>query len=171
MVNTIIHYTHKNVVIEDIDKMFKLTNGIMGNYCQSVGLPLTFDFKDKNNKALYKNYFIQNICEYIKLYSCNTKTIFYNNLTTKDPFRQRLVEKISRIFGIKIFNGTWDYSTFCTLLQNSDTFTTERLDILINCDCKPKNFKHIKKYLEKEGLTNLNDSYFKELSNIMTILC
>ena len=171
MVNEILHYTHKDIIIEDIDNTFKLTNRVVGNYCQKIGFPFTFDFKDKNNRSLYKNYFIQNICEYIKLYSCNKRTIFYNNLTTKDPFRQKLVDKIQKILGIKIFHGTWDYSTFCFLLKTSNTSITEQMDILIDCDCKPKNFKHIKKYLEKEGMTHLNDSYFKELSNMMAILC
>lgn len=171
MVNTILHFTYRDVVMEDIDNTFILTNKNIGTYCQSVGLPLAFDFKNKNNRSLYKHFFIQNVCEFIKQYSSNKRTIFYNNTTTKDPFRQQLVEKIRRIFGIKIFHGTWDYSTFCNLLKNSDTFLTEQMDILINCDCKPKNFKHIKKYLEKEGLTHLNDTYFQELSNMMTILC
>ena len=171
MVIQTIHFTHKNVVIEDIDNTFKLTNKSISLYCKQVGLPLTFDFRDKNNRAIYKNYFILHICEFIKQYSCNRRTIFYNNLTSKDPFRQKLVEKIRRIFGIKVFHGTWDYSTFCDLLKTSDTFLTEQMDILINCDCKPKNFKHIKKYLEKEGLYHLNDIYFQELANMMTIVC
>lgn len=171
MKNKILHYTYKDTVIGNLQDTFVLTNKMVGNYCQQSGIPLSFNFNNKNNKALYKNYFIYNICELIKNYSNKQKTIFYNDITAIDPFRQKLVNKMRQILGIKVFSGTWNYSDFCTLLKTNDTFCTEQLDILIECDCKPKSFKHIKKYLEKEGLIYLNDSYFEELSNMMTILC
>jgi len=41
----------------------------------------------------------------------------------------------------------------------------------VDCDCKPKNMKHIKKYLEKEGLSQLGDTYFKDIANKMLIMC
>lgn len=160
------------VSLFDIDSVFKDTNKVVGQYLLDKGLPITFDFKDKFNKALYTHEFIKAVCNLIKSYPSTSRPfIIYNNILTKDEFRNNLLKKIQRIFGIKIFNGIWDIRTFKDLLLDCSVHVYDDFEKLVNCDCKPKSFKHIKKYLEKEGLTNLNDVYFKDISNIMAVCC
>ena len=155
--------------IEDIDIVFKRTNNNIGEFVSNHGEGISFDFTDKNNKRLYTHYFLYNICEQIKI--IEHKLIYYNNTVSKDPFRNALISKTRRIFGLKIFDGVWDFRKFVDLLSYQYIGVVDRFELFVDCDCKPKNMKHIKKYLEKEGLSQLGDTYFKDIANKMLIMC
>lgn len=161
----------ENIMFVNLDSIFKQTNKMVGEYLLNQGLPITFDFSDKNNKAIYTHYFLNNVCESLRTYTGKQKLIFYNNTLSKDVFRNKLIAKVRRIFGFKIFDGVWDIVPFLQMVRERDIQIIDNLELLIKCDCKPKTFRHIKKYLEKEGLKALNDTYFKDISNKMLILC
>ena len=167
------YYEYNSSVIEihDIDYVFMQTNNAIKDFLLDHNLSISFDFSDKNNRVLYTHFFLQSICEFIKIKSPYNKIIFYNNALNKDNFRNNLIKKIVKIFGIKIFSGIWDIKQFMSLVVNKDSLVYDKFETLINCNCKPKSFKHIKKYLIAEGLVQLQDSYFQDVANKMIIVC
>lgn len=161
-----------NILLYNIDNIIKQSNKDLGNFLLAYGQEITFDFKNKNNKQLYTHYFIKNLCNELKeLSNYSKKLIYYNNILSKDEFRNKLIQKINKIFGIKIYNGYWELNEFIKMLDNKDSKIIDNFELFITNNEKPKTLKHIKKFLLKEGLTELNDSYFKDIVNKITLLC
>ena len=157
------------VTVESIDQIFNSTNKMVGQYLLNQGLPITFDFSNKFNKAIYTHYFLNNLCEYIRTYPYDNKLMLYNDTLSKDVFRNSIIKKVKRIFGIKIWNGVWDFYTFVGKLKDNDITLVDQFEVYIEAETKPKTFRHIKKYLEKEGFKALSDNYFKDIANKMAI--
>jgi len=153
-----------DVWIYDIDAIFRETNKEIIKYLDSAGLPITFDFSKKDNQKLYIHFFLTVIVNFIITDPNNCKMIFYSCDMTKDAFRRNLIEKIKKIFGFKIWSGAWSHLEFLKVLKGQYAQLDE-FELYVQSETKPKTFKHIKKYLEKEGFTSLNDSFFKDLAN------
>ncbi len=160
-----------NIYIYDVDQLFIKTNKMVAKYLISCGLPLTFDFSKKDNQKIFIHYFLVLLCDFIVENPNNTKMIFYSNTLTKDPFRNTVISKIKKIFGVKIWEGVWSHPDFLKVLKGKQTDIIDQFELFVQQESKPKTFKHIKKYLEKEGFKALNDTYFKDITNKMAIVC
>lgn len=165
-ISSIILHDYKKSVI-DIDILFKKTNINYINLVSDLGLVPSFDFSKKNNKKLYTHEFIRTFMEFLK---DNTKypIYFFSSSSTKDKFRNKLVEKMIKIFGAKIWQSHESFSEFISQLENKNASLVSNF-ILFLSEEKNIKFKKIKKNLQKEGLTFLNDVYFEEFSNKMSL--
>jgi hypothetical protein len=164
-------YKKYNIYIYDIDEIFIKTNKSLAQYLINKGLPLTFDFSNKDNQKLFIHYFLCNLCEFVKSNPHNRKMIFYSNVFTKDPFRLKVISKVKQIFGFKIWEGIWTHKEFLKLLDFGKAASIDTFELFIQEESKPKSFKHIKKYLDKEGFTFLGETFFTDLVNKMIICC
>jgi len=77
---------------------------------------------------------------------------------------------MKKIFGFKFYEGIWTHSEFLKVIKGNTT-TVDAFELFVQEESKPKTFKHIKKYLEKEGYKALTDTYFKDIANKMLIVC
>lgn len=158
-----------NIYIYDIDDLFKKVNKKVCKYLIKTGLPITFDFSNKDNQKLYLHFFLITICDFIIENPHHCKMLFYSNIYTKDDFRKDLIQKIKTIFGFKIWEGIWQHSEFLQLLKNNHVNLVDKFELFVQEESKPKSFKHIKKYLKKEGFRELDDTYFKDLAKKMVV--
>jgi hypothetical protein len=158
-----------NIYVYDLDVIFKQTNRMVMEYLTNMGLPLDFDFTNKDNQKIYTHYFLVILCDFIISNPHNRKMIFYSNMFTKDTFRKNLIQKIKKIFGIKIWESIWSHSEFLFLLDEKHVNLYDEFELFVESETKPKTFKHIKKYLEKEGFKALSDTYFKDIANKMVV--
>jgi hypothetical protein len=62
-----------------------------------------------------------------------------------------------------------DFSEVIQKIENNDCELIPRLKLFLLKDTKPKTFKHIKRYLENEGLKDMGE-HFKEVSSKLSIL-
>jgi hypothetical protein len=159
-----------NKELFDIDEIFKITNYNFIQTLSILGLTLDFNFNDKNNKKLYTNEFIKTICDFLKNKESSNKIYFYSNVLTKDEFRNKLIRKIKSIFGLKILEDHLTLTEFSSLIELNDSDKLPKLEMFLNQECFSKKFKQIKKHLIKMGFIYLNDVYFQDLSNKITIL-
>jgi hypothetical protein len=160
-----------NIYIVDIDELFTRTNTTVAQYLENTGLPLSFDFSNKFNKDIYTHYFLNIITEMLRTETCSSKLVFYNNTITKDVFRNKLIQKLRRIFGFKIWDGVWESYVFQSMVRTNDIKIIDQFELFVQKETKPKTFKHIKKYLEKEGLKAMSDTYFRDVVSKMTVCC
>lgn len=151
----------------DIDCLFRTANEDFYKLLKELNLDVNFDFKKTANKKLYTHTFIKTITEFLKLKEDGYKPYFYSNLLTKDTFRNNLIKKVKNIFGFLIWEDIYNFNTLSDQLDSCDVNC--KLEGLLHSDKKPKKFSQIKKYLLKEGLTELNDSYFQNLQNKIQI--
>jgi ligand-binding SRPBCC domain-containing protein len=82
-----------------------------------------------------------------------------------------MIKKVKKIFGIRIWESPYSLNTFLEKLKNNDVDIKDPFEVWIHSDNKPKSFKHIKKYLDKEGFTSLAEIHFTDIANKMAILC
>lgn len=159
--------TFQNKQIIDIDEIFRKTNDNFATLLENLGLITTFDFSKRNNKKLYTHEFIKTFTEFLK-YNTQTNFIFFSNTLTKDKFRNQLLNKLRRIFKIKIWEENYSLEHFEYLIHIRDCGVISGLEIAFE-NKKPPSFRKIYKFLEKEGLTFLNEQYFQEVVNKMVI--
>jgi hypothetical protein len=76
--------------------------------------------------------------------------------------------KIRRIFKIRIWDANYDLEHLEYLINIRDCSIISGLEMAFS-DRKPPSFRKISKYLEKEGLTFLNEKYFQDVVNKMII--
>ena len=162
-------FEKENKEILDIDYIFKKTNDNFCIYLNNLALPITFDFKNRDNKKIYMNEFIKTFTHHIKFRENKEKLYFYNNPLTKDDFRNNLVLKLKTLFGVSIIQEYKSIESFSTLIEIGCCETITKLHILFNEERKVKSFKQIKKYLKKSGFIYLNDVYFIDFSNKLSL--
>jgi hypothetical protein len=158
-----------NIYIQDLDEFFIQSNKMYYEYIKSMGLQINLESKD--HQKIYFHYFLTNLCEYLKNNPHNCKIIYYSNNWSRiwqDKIQKTIISKIQTIFGIKVWEDDMPIDVFLTFLK-SETFSIDEFETFIRKETKPKTFKHIKKYLEKEGFKALSDTYFKDISNKMII--
>jgi hypothetical protein len=154
-------------LVIDVDTVFMETNRNFTLLLDRMGLSIDFDFSNRNNKRLYTHEFIKTFCELLKL-KTHLNIVFFSNNLTKDKFRNQLLSKIERIFKVKIWKENYDYDEFCRRVRIKDAKILSGLELAFQ-PRKPPSFKKISKYLEKEGLTFLNETYFQNVVNKMVI--
>lgn len=160
----------KNIILTDIDNLFKETNRYFSNILKSMYIDVTFDFSNKTNQIIYTHAFIHTVCEFIRNNSINMKHYFYSNNLTKDPFRLKLLKKLKSIFGFKIYAHVIDFTDLGNKIEDNNCELISELEVFFSKDHKFKSFKHIVKYMEKTGLKELNDNYFQDVANKMRIM-
>jgi len=158
---------YNNYIFEDLDPMFRSTNEEFYNHCKVLGLEI--DLSNKDQKTIYTHFFIKKLCERVGIYG--NKLIFYINDFTLCDLHRSIIKKIIRIFGFKIWVGYTNIQQFLKMLVNRDSSIIDNFELFLHKENKPKSFRHIKKYLMKEGFTNLSDSYFQDIANKMAIMC
>jgi len=154
-------------LVIDIDTVFMETNRNFALLLEQMGLLVDFNFSNRNNKKLYTHEFIKTFCEFLKSRN-HLNIVFFSNNLTKDKFRNQLLSKVKRIFKVNVWTENYDYAEFCKRINTKDAKILSGLE-LISQSNKTPSFKKISKYLEKEGLTFLNESYFQNITNKMVI--
>ena len=157
----------RNKKIIDVDEDFKETNENFAMLLENLGLTATFDFSKRNNQKLYTHEFIKTFTEFLKY--TQQDFVFFSNTLTKDKFRNQLLKKVRRIFKINIIEKNFDFEKLEYLLKIWNAEMISELEMAFQ-NRKTPSFRKISKYLEKEGLTFLNEQYFQEVLNKMTIL-
>jgi hypothetical protein len=157
----------RNKKIIDIDEVFKETNENFAMLLENLGLTATFDFSKRNNQKLYTHEFIKTFTEFLKY--TQQDFVFFSNTLTKDKFRNQLLKKVRRIFKINMIEKNFDFEKLEYLLKILNAEMISELEMAFQ-NRKTPSFRKISKYLEKEGLTFLNEQYFQEVLNKMTIL-
>lgn len=160
-------YFRNNKQIIDIDEVFKETNDNFAILLENLGLTTTFDFSKRNNQKLYTHEFIKTFTEFLKY--TRIDFVFFSNTLTKDKFRNQLLKKVRRIFKINIIEKNYDFEKLEYFLKIWNAEVISELEMAFESRQTP-SFRKISKYLEKEGLTFLNEQYFQEVTNKMTIL-
>lgn len=150
----------------DIDIIFENTNQNYYYLLGDLGIPQSFDLRKRNNKRLYTHTFLKTFMEFLK--ENDPPYYFYSNTSTKDKVRNTLIGKLKRIFKISIWEESYDLQTFQKKIQRKDCEILNGVELFFHFKKAP-NFKKIKKHLEKEGLTYLNDVYFEDLSNKLAL--
>ena len=157
----------RNKKIIDVDEVFKETNENFAMLLENLGLTATFDFSKRNNQKLYTHEFIKTFTEFLKY--TQQDFVFFSNTLTKDKFRNQLLKKVRRIFKINIIEKNFDFEKLEYLLKIWNAEVISEFESAFQ-NRKTPSFRKISKYLEKEGLTFLNEQYFQEVINKMTIL-
>ena len=157
------------IIFTDIDTLFRETNIFFAKILKGMFIDITFDFSQKYNRTIYKHAFLKIICSHIQSQELNYKLYFFSNNLTKDKFRNTLLKKLKTIFGFKVLEDVMDFSEVIQKIENNDCELIPRLQLFLQKDTRPKTFKHIKRYLENEGLKDMGE-YFKEVSNKMLII-
>lgn len=157
------------IIFTDIDTLFRETNIFFAKILKGMFIDVTFDFSLKYNRTIYKHAFLKIICEHIQSQELNYRLYFYSNNLTKDKFRNDLLKKLKTIFGFKVLEDVMDFSEVIEKYENNDCEIIPRLEVFFQNNSRPKTFKHIKRYLEKEGLKDMGE-YFKEVSSKLLIL-
>lgn len=157
------------IIFVDIDTLFRKTNIYFAKILKGLFMDVTFDFSVKYNRTIYKHAFLNMICEDISSQELNYRLYFYSNNLTKDKFRNSLIKKMKTIFGFKVLEDVMDFSEIIEKFESNDCELIPRLELFFLKETKPKTFKHIKRYLEKEGLKDMGD-YFKDVSSKLLIM-
>ena len=157
----------KRLVFMDIDSLFKDTNVRFSQLLDEYNLPKTFDFTKQSNKRLYTHAFLLTVCEDVK--KSPYILYFYSNLITKDKFRNTLLKKLKSVFGFNVMEDMMDFGEVVNSLIKNECNWVSKLEVFFDSQIKPKTFKHIRRYMENNGLRGM-DSYFQEVSNKMMIM-
>lgn len=156
-------FTKYNIYIRDLDLFFQQTNKMYYGYITNMGLELNLEKRD--HQKIYFHYFLINLCEFLKDNPYNCKIIYYsNNYMRLHKFHKNIITKIQKIFGIKIWEDDIPIEEFLLSIKFVES-SIDEFETFIRSETKPKTFKHIKKYLEKEGFKALSDTYFKDIAN------
>jgi hypothetical protein len=158
---------YDGVVFHDLNDVFVKTNMDFYNHIHDLGMNLNFHNKDQ--QKIYLHYFIVYLCNCLK--ASNDRIIFHTNTFQMCDIHYKMMKKVTRIFGIRIWESPYSLSTIIVKLHNRDVEVVDRFEIWLNTETKQKTFKHIKKYLDKEGFTGLSDSYFQDIANKMSVMC
>lgn len=164
IVDEAIIFKYDSCVILDIDPIFIETNKNFIKMFEILYLSVDFNFKDKNNKKIYKHCFIETMMEKFSNYNSYNKIIIHSNILTKDDFRQSLVKKLKTIFGLQLIETSFDFKDVVNLYQNSDSRIKPLIDISIQTQNEMKSLKKVKKFFEKNDLIHLNETYFNNPS-------
>jgi hypothetical protein len=159
-----ISFQKKQII--DIDEIFRKTNEDFYYLLENLGMTVSFDFSKRNNKRLYTHQFIKTFTEFLKYQFIDF--VFFSNTLTKDKFRNQLLAKIRRIFKIRIVEKNYTYEQLEYYLECWKAEVVSEFESAFQ-NRKMPSFRKISKYLEKEGLTFLNEQYFQDVVNKMVI--
>jgi hypothetical protein len=158
---------YNSYIFDDLELIFKQTN--MQFYSYSLEIGMEINLSNKNQKTIYTHFFIKQLCQRIQ--TIKEKVIFFINEFSLCEIHKQIIKKIKKIFGFRIWIAPYSLNVFRQLLSEKDSKVVEEFELFLNVDRSLKSFRQIKKYLEKEGFTNLSDSYFQDITNKMLIVC
>jgi hypothetical protein len=161
---------YRNYQIQDLGILFKRVNNCFYTNITEMGFDL--DLSNKDQQKIYFHFLVKNLCSEIMKDTTypNLKLIFYINLWDICEIHKKMIKKLVKIFGIKIFENHYSLEEFIGRLETNECDMVEKFETFLNQETKPKSFKQIKKFLEKEGFTDLVDNYFSDITNKMAIM-
>ena len=164
-----------NIYVYDLNIILSETSKEVGDYIIKTDHDFVFDFSKRDSKRLYTHFFLKTICKFLLKCSDKHKVIFYYNKIQheqlpEEEFVLKLIEKIKKIFGIKIWVGVRNHLEFIDELKNNKLGIIDEFELFVLKNNKPKTMKHVKRFLQQEGLKELSDKFFENLTNKMIIL-
>ena len=137
-------------------------------FCIDIGLEC--EYRKRDIKNLYYNFFIHNLCEIIR----NNKTsyrvdIYHDTSLLVEAHDLYMVNKISSILPIPVIYNELDVFIFYKLSLNKDAESIVILDKLKKPDVLNLNLQKLKRFLKTNNLKFLNDTYFKSIQTKMAL--
>lgn len=137
-------------------------------FCIETGLEC--EFKKKDIKNLFYNFFIYNLCEFIK----NNKTkygivMYHDTSLLVDSHDLYIVNRINSILPIPVIYNELNINTFHKLVLDKDAESVVVLDKLKKPDALNLNLQKLKRFLKNNNLKFLNDTYFKSIQTKMAL--
>lgn len=161
-------YNYNGITVKNFSYFLIIANRKYYNYITSLGVSM--DLKSKDHQKIYFHFLLIELCEFFKN-NTGSNIVFYNNEWDIQSFQRKYISKIVKSFGLKIYSDWTDFEAFTIKLVSFDTKYVEDFDLFLYKDLRPKSFKQIKKFLHKEGFSDLANNYFSDISNKMVILC
>ncbi len=151
----------------DIDILLEKTYLSYSKLLASLDLKASYDFSRRQNKRFFLHEFIKTYVEMAK--SKDYHISFYNNMILRDKFHQVLIKKLRGTFGVNILENNSTLSELILHYDKRQSDVVTLVDMFLESNSK-KDFRKIKKFLDKEGLTYLHDEYVENISNKMNLL-
>jgi hypothetical protein len=137
-------------------------------FCIDIGLEC--EFRKKDIKNLYYNFFIYNLCEIIRHNKTKYRVVIYHDTSiTVESHDLYMVNKISNILPVSVINNELDIYIFYKLAINKDAESIVILDKLKKPDALNLNLQKLKRFLKTNNLKFLNDTYFKSIQTKMAL--
>jgi len=173
----------QNIVLIDFNYIFKKIEKDLLETFFNLGLLENLDLKNKQIIKFFLHYIILGICNEILSQPINSKTIIYFNKVSLYNLRilkfvdenvliifvEKLLQKISKLLPIKIFiakNNLEDLAHNIKLNNGRSKELVNKLMILITKSEKKKfSFENIKKFVKKNDLTFLSNTFFDSLKS------
>jgi len=165
-VESVIFFDKRKELI-DIDILLEKTYLSYANLLASLDLKASYDFSRRQNKRFFLHEFIKNYVELVK--SKDYHISFYNNVILRDKFHQVLIKKLRGTFGVNVLENNSTLSELILHYDKRQSDVVTLVDMFLESNSK-KDFRKIKKFLDKEGLTYLHDEYVENISNKMNLL-
>lgn len=137
-------------------------------FCINIGLKC--EYRKKDIKNLYYNFFIHNLCEIIRNNRTSYRVVIYHDTSLLvESHDLYMVNKISSILPIPVINNELDVYIFHKLALNKDADSIVILDKLKKPDALNLNLQKLKRFLKTNNLKFLNDTYFKSIQTKMAL--
>jgi len=138
------------------------------SFCINTGLEC--EFRKKDIKNLYYNFFIYNLCEIVRNNKTRYRVVIYHDTSLLlEPHDLYMVNKISSILPVPVINNELDIYIFYQLAINKDAESIVILDKLKKPDALNLNLQKLKRFLKNNNLKFLNDTYFKSIQTKMAL--
>jgi len=120
-------------------------------FCIDVGLEC--EFRKKDIKNLYYNFFIYNLCEIVRNNKTRYRVVIYHDTSLLlEPHDLYMVNKISSILPVTVINNELDIYIFYQLAINKDVESIVILDKLKKPDALSLNLQRLKRFLKNNNL-------------------
>jgi hypothetical protein len=137
-------------------------------FCIDIGLEC--EYRKKDIKNLYYNFFIYNLCEIIRNNKTSYRVVIYHDTSQiVESHDLYMVNKLSNILPVSVINNELDIWVFYKLAINKDAESIVILDKLKNLDALNLNLQKLKRFLKTNNLKFLNDTYFKSIQTKMAL--
>lgn len=137
-------------------------------FCIDIGLEC--EYRKRDIKNLYYNFFIHNLCEIIRNNKTSYRVVIYHDTSLLvESHDLYMVNKISSILPIPVINNELDVYIFYKLSLNKDAESIVILDKLKKPDALNLNLQKLKRFLKTNNLKFLNDTYFKSIQTKMAL--
>ena len=128
------------------------------------------DINNIDAQKIFLNYFIIEICEYLKTINCLSYTFFINSnipLINKEEATVylKLIEKVFEVLSITYIKKPKNLCLFYKNLIDKVDDELISFEIIKTISKKKNNSKKILSFLTRNGLTFLHKTYFKNPSN------
>ena len=129
---------------------------------------------NNDTKKLFLNYFIIEVCEYLKTIKQSKYAFFINsNLPVinkeESDIYLKLIEEVLQILSITYIKKSKSLSLFYKNLLEMVDEELISLEIIKTISKKKNSSKSLLNFLKRNGLTFLHDTYFKNPSNKLVL--